>query len=340
MCFSPIDAIQTCGSVHPSGKYKLIFPTNPKYNLYKLAEDACIQTLPCGYCEMCLYKRKLDWSIRAVNEARYYDKNSFITLTYKDSELPFTQKKDEKDTKYIEKRGGRHSDNTPATLFHRDFQLFMKRFRKMLDKKGIKIKYLMCGEYGEKFGRPHYHALIFGYQFDDLSLTQNNEGCEFNLYNSETLAKLWSHGIVKVGDVSAKSAAYVCGYTQKKMYKDEAVSYYDNMDRQAPYLACSKGIGKKFYDEFEAQLLAQDCLSHPETMKRCRIPRYYDKLTEKKYGELKIKEIKQKRLVNYIEKYYSSDMDTPRRRQEQREVFISSLKKYRRHYEERTDNTS
>lgn len=340
MCFSPIDTLQLGAYKHPSGKPKLIFPTHPKYELLKNYYDCEIKTLPCGYCEKCLFKRKLDWSIRAVNEARYYEQNSFITLTYKDSELPFIQKKDDKDIKYIQKRGGIHSEDFPATLFHRDFQLFMKRLRKFLEKKGKKIKYIMCGEYGDKRGRPHYHALIFGYQFEDLSLTENNEGCEFNLYNSEKLSQLWSHGIVKVGNVSSKSAAYVCGYTQKKMYKEDGIREYEDMDRQPPYLACSKGIGKAFYNEYEAQLLAQDYILHPETKKRCRIPRYYDKLTEKKYGEEKIKEIKQKRLDSFYNNIYDSEMDTPRRRQEQREVFITSLKKYRRLYEERGHNSS
>ena len=67
--------------------------------------------------------------------------SAFITLTYADEYLPSDGK-----LKYL------------------DFQLFMKRLRKYC---GKEISFFMCGEYGEKTARPHYHACIFGYDFDD-----------------------------------------------------------------------------------------------------------------------------------------------------------------------------
>jgi hypothetical protein len=42
----------------------------------------------------------------------------------------------------------------------------MKRLRKKYSHK--KLSFYHCGEYGEKQGRPHYHAIIFNHQFSDL----------------------------------------------------------------------------------------------------------------------------------------------------------------------------
>ena len=68
--------------------------------------------------------------------------NCFITLTYAPEHCP-------KD----------------MSLNYEDFQLFMKRLRKRYT--GKTIRFYMAGEYGESFDRPHYHACIFGFDFED-----------------------------------------------------------------------------------------------------------------------------------------------------------------------------
>jgi len=44
------------------------------------------------------------------------------------------------------------------SLSKKDFQLYMRRLR--FDA-GKGLKYYVCGEYGTKSNRPHYHAIIF-----------------------------------------------------------------------------------------------------------------------------------------------------------------------------------
>lgn len=335
MCFNPIETYKVTPSryserkyyYHASGKHKLIFPFNKFYPYVKSHPCAEMVVLPCGKCEKCLCLRAKNWSIRAMHEARYYEHNSFITLTYRDSELPFN---------YIDgaitHRGGLNSYDNPATLNKRDFQLFMKRLRKMLDIKGIKIKYLMCGEYGDLRSRPHYHAIIFGYQFEDLEEVPNNPGSKDKLYDSKTLEDLWTHGKVKVGEVTTQSIAYTCRYTMKKMYGDDGIKEYQDTNRIPPYLAVSHGVGKRFYEEFHAQIIQNDYVLHPEKFTKCQLPRYYDKLTQKRYGDDFLQKIKQKRLDNFS-KQYNPNEDTPARRAEKMEVYLSKIKVLRRIYE-------
>ncbi len=80
--------------------------------------------LPCGQCIGCRLERSRQWAIRCVHEAQLYEENCFITLTYNDENLP-----------------------TDNSLDKQHWVLFMKKFRKKIAPH--KIRFFMCGEYGE-----------------------------------------------------------------------------------------------------------------------------------------------------------------------------------------------
>ena len=100
--------------------------------------------IPCGQCSGCRLDRSADFAVRCVHESRMHNKNCFITLTYDDDHLP----------KYDD-------------LVYDHFQSFMKNLRHECPPG---LKFYMCGEYGDKTQRPHYHALVFGH---DLVIKRN-----------------------------------------------------------------------------------------------------------------------------------------------------------------------
>ena len=151
-------------------------------------------TVPCGKCWSCRLSKSRDWAIRCVHESKMHKRNCFITLTYNDEHLP-----------------------ADRSVHKEELQKFFKRLRKRL---GHKIRYFACGEYGTKNLRPHYHAIIFGTDFDDKKLWQQTQNGDF-LYRSDTLEKAWSRngssmGFCTIGDVTFQSAAYVARYCMKK----------------------------------------------------------------------------------------------------------------------------
>lgn len=218
-------------------------------------------TIPCGRCIGCKLERSRQWAMRCVHESSLHSSNSFITLTYDDFNLP---------------RLG--SLNLP------DYQNFMKRFRKALGKAGKKVRFFHCGEYGEKEGRPHYHAIIFGYDFPDKYYWRTSDSGE-KLYRSPFLESLWDLGSSEIGDVTFQSAAYVARYALKKITGPMAEEHYRVIDyetgeilgsRSPEYVTMSRrpGIGAGWFEKYKTDMFPDDSLVLNGV--KMRPPRFYD----------------------------------------------------------------
>lgn len=130
--------------------------------------------VPCGRCPECRAKWRTQLAQRVRWELEKYKHNCcFITLTVNDYCI---------DEVFPNR-----------SLQHDYFQLFMKRLRRHLEYHGFKgkIKYLMCGEYGENENhRPHFHAILFGWKPEDLRYDgKSKKG--YTQYVSELLQRLW-----------------------------------------------------------------------------------------------------------------------------------------------------
>lgn len=178
----------------------------PRLNLKKnsIAYKKGVRTFNCGTCPECLAQKSRYWALKSYYEAKD-SVACMVTLTYNN---------------YIYDRKGNiigETDPSQLRVDKKDCQKFFKRLRKQLDKKGIKIKYLITAEYGKRTHRPHYHAIIFGYDFPDrVPLKQSKRG---NLiYRSAELNKIWKHGLTTVDCVNIKPS--VIRYCTKYAIKD------------------------------------------------------------------------------------------------------------------------
>lgn len=238
-------------------------------------------SIACGQCIGCRLERSRQWAIRCVHESQLWDDNCFITLTFSPEAL--------------EKR------SNPYSVDVRDFQLFMKRLRKQF---GSNIRFFHCGEYGEKYRRPHYHAALFNFDFADKVLFSEVNG--YRLYTSEALSRLWPFGFSTVGTLTFESAAYVARYITKKLNGEKAEStlHYKVIDydtgeivaeRVPEYTTMSRrpGIGKQWFDKFKSDVYPEDFVVI--NGKRMRPPKYYDKLLEKEdiftFSDIKMERI-------------------------------------------------
>lgn len=223
--------------------------------------------LPCNRCYGCRAERARQWAVRCVHESKMHKENCFITLTYNRENIP---------------KG--------YSLKYRDFQLFMKRLRKKF--RGKKISFYMCGEYGETFTRPHYHACLFGIDMPDKKPVRQLDD-KNKLYESEILNQLWGKGYATLGLVSFESAAYIARYIMKKITGDLAKSHYTYIDEHGVIhertpefnrMSLKPAIGKRWYEKFHKDVYPSDQIVFNGIPSRP--PKYYDQQLKKHNEEL------------------------------------------------------
>lgn len=152
----------------------------------------------------------------------------------------------------------------------------MKRLRKLAKIPKPGIRFFHCGEYGEMLGRPHYHACLFNFDFDDKVLWSVNQGHRF--YISPSLSKLWPYGHSLISDVTFESAAYVARYVVKKINGEAAVEHYKGLKPEYVTMSRRPGIGRGWYDKFK-----DDVYPHDYTVirgKKVHPPKFYDRIYE------------------------------------------------------------
>lgn len=207
-------------------------------------------TVACGRCVGCRLDYAMDWSVRCVHELQTSGSGCFVTLTYDNAHLP-----------------------EDRSLRYRDFQLFMHRVRNA----GFSPRFFMCGEYGDEFGRPHYHAILFRYVPGDCKFWRL-EG-KIKLYTSDELSDLWGNGFVSVGEVTRHSASYVARYSLKKITGDNASEAYGGRAPPFSHASNRPGIGADWFFKYYRDVYPHDNIVIEG--KTFRVPRYYRKLYER-----------------------------------------------------------
>lgn len=236
--------------------------------------------LPCGQCHGCRLARAKAWAVRIMHEAQCHKANSFLTLTYDKENLP-----------------------RDWSVNVRDFQLFMKRLRKL--KKGQPLRYFMCAEYGGDRLRPHYHCCLFGedFIFDRRYLRKSESG--FPIYVSAELEKCWQKGFANIGELEYDSALYVSKYIMKKKTGEQAEDHYLRVDKdngecfqvRPEFVTMSRrpGIGAEWFDKFGRREIYESDDQVVIEGRKVRPPRYYDDRLgdEELLDQVKVKRVRE-----------------------------------------------
>lgn len=219
------------------------------------------ERVPCGRCPNCRKRRSNMWAFRLQKHEQSVQQSLFLTLTYEDAPM---------------------TSSLYMTLVKKHCQDYMKRLRKATP--GIKYTYYMCGEYGGRTWRPHYHQILM---------------CT-PMIDPVEVERAWQHGFVKYGTVTGASIGYVLKYMQKP----GKIPLHRNDDRVPEFSLFSKGIGANYLTDAAIKWHKADLSRHyvvaPGGFK-LPIPRYY---RSKIYDEDEFKAGAQQRAQEQFEQQY------------------------------------
>lgn len=247
--------------------------------------------VPCGKCVGCKMDKAREWAVRIRHEAQSHDSNVCLTLDYRPECLE------------------------SWSLEYSHFQGFMKRLRRRI---GGGVRFFVAGEYGERFQRPHFHAILFGCWFRDSLAMHNGK------FSSRLAEELWARGRVVIDRLNPAAAAYVAGYTLKKA---KAAAYADSVvntatgelsDRVPPFVRMSlkPGIGASWYERFGSDILPRDFAIVDGC--KTKVPRYYFKKL-KCSDPVRAEEVAYRRELRAAEQVSES---TPERRAVREELLL------------------
>ncbi len=225
--------------------------------------------VPCGKCIGCRADQARDWSIRIMHEAQIRKNAWFVTLTYKDEEIP-----------------------TNDSLDPTHLRKFIKALRRDHEQK---ISYYACGEYGENTKRPHYHAVLFGPDFLDKHPHYNRGNAQ--VWRSPYLESRWKNGNSEFSVVNYASASYTAGYVRKKLTAKQApnqnLRVYEHtgeiveVEPEFSRMSLKPAIGKNWIKKYW-----EETYNHDRVIvegKEYKPPRYYDKWMSDNHPEVLIK---------------------------------------------------
>ena len=259
----------------------------------------------CGECYACAAREAWEWSTRARHDFAHYGGPGYLlTLTYDPEHLPVI------------------GENT-GTLVKRDWQLFNKRLRKQLPGP---LRFFMCGEYGTKKGRPHYHACVWNTRIPDLALFTIRDSRR--VFHSDIVSTAWQNqGFAEVEELDRGAIAYVAGYVQKKLGpRRDATAYRvegpgrtvvrdgtlrvepDTLYKEREFRLMSRGgprdavnptygLGYEWIKANLEDVYANDYIR--EGRNTYAPPRYYDQVAREIKGEDWFEELKAKRAAKH-----------------------------------------
>jgi len=169
----------------------------------------------------------------------------------------------------------------------------------------VKIRFFMCGEYGDQTKRAHYHAILFGWSPPDPVYFSTKTS---DIYTSQFLDDQWKLGQTYFSYFEPGAAEYIARYITKKVTGPDASDHYIGLDletgdfgpRSSEFARMSvrPGIGALWHRQyFRSDVDHRDSVVSYNGV-TTKVPRYYDKLTERDYGEEYLRHKKRQRVQN------------------------------------------
>lgn len=201
----------------------------------------------CRKCDGCVALQAVSKTMNLTNYINRFKNVTFVTLTYDNKHLPiilpytsgvyrydgenFPEKLEDTEEFFdfeCEKPSGMDI-NCTGVLYYRDIQLFLKRFRKYINKnygrKYNNFRFFCLSEYGSERHRPHYHLLFLS---DSLTIDEVKDGClhnwqlcDWSKLNVDESFKFGTNGVASYLAAYVNSLSNSCRVSSFKRFKQK-----------------------------------------------------------------------------------------------------------------------
>ena len=286
---------------------------NPISITREIAGRKYTQVVPCGKCIQCKTKDQGEYAQRCINAANEDGQVWFITLTYNNDHVPSNYRLEDPSTLF-DSDGELIEDSSDSSVLETDEdtgEMVAKRRYLSLDREDIKkwkkrvkiryerkfgkkleLKYIICGEYGPRTHRPHYHGMFFGLDKDAARMLEKdwNDNYGFTCFKYiPTFSVDGSNQVEKVAKYCSKYCVKV------NELEDDSVI---NQLVQKPRKMTSQGLGvpsAKKMMQLQRYQLCKDLFDYDENKPQ-------DTLTNSQQ-KLLINEIKKRRKASRLPRY-------------------------------------
>lgn len=276
------------GGYSPLEGFKFLGPRTMEREAREILYNDTID-LPCGKCELCRVDMRYSKALRIMLEAESWpEKSYFITLTFNNENLGDGELNHSEWAQFIKNFRRKFCEAKHCKLKDRGGKNHGREYSKTFKK----IKQVMCGEYGDQFGRKHFHGIIFNHEFTDARFTGFYSQKGNPIYTSDSLAEAWGKGSVQVEQVTFDLALYVGAYVTD--LHDEPEANHGHKKKQ--YGRFGKGIGLEWIRKYWRDVLIS---GRVKTLDRdYPAPRYFLKKIEEMYPD----EYERYKRENYLKK--------------------------------------
>lgn len=207
--------------------------------------------IPCNYCLNCRKDKQNYYIDRANYEYKTRLTASFVTFTYDDIWLLARCSVLDSFGHPIFDTDSNGVVSLRQSLNYSDLTRFIDNIRHYIvnhsEIQGVlcqpDFSYIYCGEYGDEFGRPHFHVLFFGLDF---------AFCKKIIFNQ------WKYGFIDVLPLLDGGIRYVVKYMDKQLFGNLAALEFDNLGRARPRIRMSVGFGKGILNDNIVSILKND----------------------------------------------------------------------------------
>lgn len=212
--------------------------------------------IPCKKCIGCRLDYSREWANRGYLESKMWKQNWFVTLTY-DEEHMVT--KDE----FIDQNGITwYDEEWNGTLVGKDLQMFIKKLRQIMKREHNEenIRFMACGEYGDRNERPHYHAILYNLNLPLDTFFEPRIINHETYYRNKIIERAWQKGISNISEATWNNIAYTARYITKKVNGKLSEQLYNSRGQDKEFMRTSRrpGIGKPYYDKYKDKIYEYD----------------------------------------------------------------------------------